>query len=177
MIFCSCPLCHLCHLFLLTWFSGSYWTALSFNALDKFSTLFLYCDSLLECQCDIIFTPCWSLLLWYGHYALQRLLLNAFIIPKSKVLAGSQTPFIIFVKLQESLTKMVAFNIVTVTQLDGRLTHFMHIQFSFSWPHHSSLGSCVQSLHLATLVTQFRMKNIQSHTEFQNSVYCSVIRE
>ena len=35
----------------------------------------------------------------------------------------------------------------------------------------------LHSLHQQALVTQFRMKNIQSCTEFQNSVYCSVIRE
>ena len=51
----------------------------------------------------------------------QGLLLDAFIIRKSKVLAGSQTPFAIFVKkLQESLTRMEAFDVVTVTQgMDG----------------------------------------------------------
>ncbi|KAH9172968.1 hypothetical protein EDB89DRAFT_1961917 [Lactarius sanguifluus] len=42
---------------------------------------------------------------------------DAFIVRKSKVLAGSQTPFAIFVKkLQESLTRMEAFDVVTVTQ-------------------------------------------------------------
>jgi E3 ubiquitin-protein ligase TRIP12 len=47
----------------------------------------------------------------------QELLLDAFIVRKSKVLAGSQTPFAIFVKkLQESLTRMEAFDVVTVTQ-------------------------------------------------------------
>lgn len=47
----------------------------------------------------------------------QELLLDAFTVRKSKVLAGSQTPFAIFVKkLQESLTRMEAFDVVTVTQ-------------------------------------------------------------
>ncbi|KAH9004468.1 hypothetical protein EDB86DRAFT_2883363 [Lactarius hatsudake] len=47
----------------------------------------------------------------------QELLLDAFIARKSKILAGSQTPFAIFVKkLQESLTRMEAFDVVTVTQ-------------------------------------------------------------
>jgi hypothetical protein len=53
----------------------------------------------------------------------QELLLDAFAARKSKVLASSQTPFAIFVKkLQESLTRMEAFDVVTVTQgMDGRL--------------------------------------------------------
>ena len=56
----------------------------------------------------------------------QELLLDAFIVRKSKVLAGSQTPFAIFVKkLQESLTRMEAFDVVTVTQgMDGTLAVF-----------------------------------------------------
>ena len=51
----------------------------------------------------------------------QELLLDAFTARKSKALAGSQTPFAIFVKkLQESLTWMEAFDMVTVTQgMDG----------------------------------------------------------
>jgi len=51
----------------------------------------------------------------------QELLLDAFTARKSKALAGSQTPFAIFVKkLQESLTRMEAFDVVTVTQgMDG----------------------------------------------------------
>ena len=54
----------------------------------------------------------------------QELLLDAFIVRQSKVLAGSQTPFSIFVKkLQESLTRMEAFDVVTVTQgMDGTST-------------------------------------------------------
>ena len=54
----------------------------------------------------------------------QELPLDAFIVRKSKVLAGSQTPFAIFVKkLQESLTRMEAFDVVTVTQgMDGTST-------------------------------------------------------
>lgn len=53
----------------------------------------------------------------------QELLLDAFTARKSKTPAGSQTPFAIFVKkLQESLTRMEAFDVVTVTQgMDGRL--------------------------------------------------------
>ncbi|KAI0306092.1 hypothetical protein B0F90DRAFT_1808594 [Multifurca ochricompacta] len=47
----------------------------------------------------------------------QELLLDAFTARKSKAPAGSQTPFSIFVKkLQESLTRMEAFDVVTVTQ-------------------------------------------------------------
>jgi hypothetical protein len=51
----------------------------------------------------------------------QELLLDTFTARKSKALAGSQTPFSIFVKkLQESLTRMEAFDVVTVTQgMDG----------------------------------------------------------
>jgi hypothetical protein len=53
----------------------------------------------------------------------QELLLDAFAARKSKAFAGSQTPFAIFVKkLQESLTRMEAFDVVTVTQgMDGKL--------------------------------------------------------
>ncbi|KAI0272306.1 hypothetical protein BC834DRAFT_1030472 [Gloeopeniophorella convolvens] len=47
----------------------------------------------------------------------QELLLDAFTARKSKALSGSQTPFSIFVKkLQESLTRMESFDVVTVTQ-------------------------------------------------------------
>ncbi|KAI9510528.1 hypothetical protein F5148DRAFT_1274737 [Russula earlei] len=47
----------------------------------------------------------------------QELLLDSFTARKSKTLPGSQTPFAIFVKkLQESLTRMEAFDVVTVTQ-------------------------------------------------------------
>ncbi|KAI0287813.1 hypothetical protein BC826DRAFT_1093244 [Russula brevipes] len=47
----------------------------------------------------------------------QELLLEAFTTRKSKSPTGSQTPFGIFVKkLQESLTRMEAFDVVTVTQ-------------------------------------------------------------
>jgi E3 ubiquitin-protein ligase TRIP12 len=65
----------------------------------------------------------------------QELLLDAFIVRKSKVLAGSQTPFAIFVKkLQESLTRMEAFDVVTVTQgMDGTSTFFLG-RSTNSWP-------------------------------------------
>ncbi len=66
----------------------------------------------------------------------QELLLDAFTARKSKALAGSQTPFAIFVKkLQESLTRMEAFDVVTVTQgmdgmsppnLSSQLSHILH---------------------------------------------------
>jgi E3 ubiquitin-protein ligase TRIP12 len=85
----------------------------------------------------------------------QELLLDAFIVRKSKVLAGSQTPFAIFVKkLQESLTRMEAFDVVTVTQgMDGTssrgfpsqvgaLTHPAQIP-SAAAHRRSSLGNCV----------------------------------
>jgi hypothetical protein len=66
----------------------------------------------------------------------QELLLDAFSARKSKALAGSQTPFAIFVKkLQESLTRMEAFDVVTVTQgMDGRLTLFIQLDLP---PHES----------------------------------------
>ena len=62
----------------------------------------------------------------------QELLLDAFIVRKSKVLAGSQTPFAIFVKkLQESLTRMEAFDVVTVTQgMDGTSMLFSQTNLS-----------------------------------------------
>ena len=62
----------------------------------------------------------------------QELLLDAFIVRKSKVLAGSQTPFAIFVKkLQESLTRMEAFDVVTVTQgMDGTSMPFSQTNLS-----------------------------------------------
>ena len=62
----------------------------------------------------------------------QELLLDAFIVRKSKVLAGSQTPFAIFVKkLQESLTRMEAFDVVTVTQgMDGTSKLFSQTNLS-----------------------------------------------
>ncbi len=54
----------------------------------------------------------------------QELLLDTCIIRESKILAGSQTPFaIVVIKLQESQTRMEAFDVVTVTQgMDGRST-------------------------------------------------------
>ena len=64
----------------------------------------------------------------------QELLLDTFTARKSKALVGSQTPFAIFVKkLQESLTRMEAFDVVTVTQgMDGTLssTHVAECRFS-----------------------------------------------
>ena len=59
-------------------------------------------------------------------------MLDAFIVRKSKVLAGSQTPFAIFVKkLQESLTRMEAFDVVTVTQgMDGTSMLFSQTNLS-----------------------------------------------
>ena len=57
----------------------------------------------------------------------QELLLDAYIVLKLKVLAGSQTPFVIFVeKLQESLTRIEVFDVVTVTQgMDGTSMLFL----------------------------------------------------
>jgi hypothetical protein len=86
----------------------------------------------------------------------QELLLDAFIVRKSKVLAGSQTPFAIFVKkLQESLTRMEAFDVVTVTQgMDGTSTLLsqpksnlmIHAQIQNAAARlRSSLGSCVSA--------------------------------
>jgi len=67
----------------------------------------------------------------------QELLLDTFTARKSKALAGSQTPFAVFVKkLQESLTRMEAFDVVTVTQgMDGTLpplTEQTHILITLS---------------------------------------------
>lgn len=62
----------------------------------------------------------------------QELLLDAFVPRKTKALAGSQSLFAIFVKkLQESSTRMEAFDVVTVTQgMDGRSPPLMdHGQF------------------------------------------------
>jgi hypothetical protein len=69
----------------------------------------------------------------------QELLLDAFAARKSKAFAGSQTPFAIFVKkLQESLTRMEAFDVVTVTQgMDGKLTPLLWSPILFS--HHSQI--------------------------------------
>ena len=57
----------------------------------------------------------------------QELLLDAYIVRKLKVLAGSQTLFVIFVeKLQESLTRIEVFDVVTVTQgMDGTSMLFL----------------------------------------------------
>jgi E3 ubiquitin-protein ligase TRIP12 len=52
----------------------------------------------------------------------QELLLEAFTSRRSKGVANSQTPLAIFVKkLQESLTRMESFEVVTVAQgIDGQ---------------------------------------------------------
>ena len=57
----------------------------------------------------------------------QELLLDAYIVRKLKVLAGSQTPFVIFVeKSQESLMRIEVFDVVTVTQgMDGTSMLFL----------------------------------------------------
>ena len=70
---------------------------------------------------------CWCLFNWFALVPIarrQELLLDTFTARKSKGLAGSLTPFAIFVKkLQESLTRMEAFDVVTVTQgMDGALS-------------------------------------------------------
>jgi hypothetical protein len=54
-------------------------------------------------------------------------LLDAFIVRKLKVLTGSQTQFAVFIeKLRESLMRIEAFDVVTVTQgMDSTLMLFL----------------------------------------------------
>ena len=88
----------------------------------------------------------------------QELLLDAFIVRKSKVLAGSQTPFAIFVKkLQESLTRMEAFDVVTVTQgMDG--TSMLFSSNEYLSHEHPSTTDSKRSSSPSLLARQLRLR-------------------
>lgn len=56
----------------------------------------------------------------------KEILLDAFAVRRTKGISSPQTPFAIFVKkLQESLTRMESFDVVTVAQgTDGQSANF-----------------------------------------------------
>jgi E3 ubiquitin-protein ligase TRIP12 len=90
----------------------------------------------------------------------QELLLDTFTARKSKALAGSLTPFSIFVKkLQESLTRMEAFDVVTVTQgMDGALSS-SHVTEAHS---HNLVLDSKRSSSPSLLARQLRLRLVAS---------------